>query len=229
VNRIFQQFAQQRTPRGLPSVYDRPIWGYMPGKTPSTGPLDQYPNYKYPRGFGINDTLAGAWDRSTDSNQQYQDPERAMRLLDVYPQSGNDPTHPYVKANLMTKIFNNVTTRSNVFAVWVTVGFFEVDSSGRLGQEIGRIDNRHRRYRGFAIIDRTLMQPTGNFTGTDASGNTGTTTRTALTVDRFLGQSRLDPRGANVPVFETVTINSVAYTGTTTYALRPVIYWSIIE
>ena len=71
--------------------------------------------------------------------------------------------HPYLKYELMNKILTNVTNRSNVFAVWVTVGFFEVlsDSNGSgpqlLGQEIGRGENRHIRHRMFAIVDRTNL------------------------------------------------------------------------
>ena len=71
-------------------------------------------------------------------------------------------SHPYLRASLMQKIFNNITTTSNVFAVWWTVGYFEVLDETvmppRLGAEIGRNQNRQVRHRFFAIVDRSGMQ-----------------------------------------------------------------------
>jgi hypothetical protein len=66
-------------------------------------------------------------------------------------------THPYMRKQLLTKIFNHLTTRSNVFAVWLTVGYFAVDDQGRLGAEIGKVENRQIRHRMFAIVDRSQM------------------------------------------------------------------------
>jgi hypothetical protein len=69
--------------------------------------------------------------------------------------------HPYGQKALLQKIFNNITTTSNVFGVWWTAGYFEVvDESARpvrLGPEIGRAENRHIRHRFFAVVDRSGM------------------------------------------------------------------------
>jgi hypothetical protein len=113
----------------------------------------QYPRaLGYANGLGIGNTLLQPFGAITPIPN---------RLLEAPGDSA--ATHPYQRYELLNKIFNNLTTRSNCFAVWCTLGFFEVnqvDATGRiyLGQELGRAENKHVRHRMFAIVDRSAFQ-----------------------------------------------------------------------
>ena len=62
---------------------------------------------------------------------------------------------------LLAKISGNVTTRSHVYAAWVTVGFFRVEPGTEglkvplLGAEVGSESGKTFRHRAFFIIDRS--------------------------------------------------------------------------
>lgn len=57
----------------------------------------------------------------------------------------------------MTRLSNLTTDQSNVFAVWITVGLFEVNTANNgVGQEVGSDSGNIRRYRSFHIIDRSV-------------------------------------------------------------------------
>ncbi len=68
--------------------------------------------------------------------------------------------NPYFRYRDIQRLSNLVTTRSNVYAIWVTMGKFEVniDSNGseRLGQEAGRETGSVKRHRAFYVVDRSI-------------------------------------------------------------------------
>ncbi len=73
--------------------------------------------------------------------------------------------HSYFAYQALQRLPNLVTTRSNVYAVWLTIGYFEVEPTApsefhpdgyRLGQELGADTGEVRRHRAFYIIDRTI-------------------------------------------------------------------------
>lgn len=143
---VFEQLVKDRTgvldvKQARPTGQDRPFLGMAMGHAPQC--------QQYPRGQGINDTFLRAVENGgADAPRLFQVP---------------GAEHPYLQMELFTKIYNHLTTRSNVFAVWVTVGFFEVADETtrpvRLGAEIGRRENRHRRHRMFAVVDRSVIPP----------------------------------------------------------------------
>ncbi|MDZ4657706.1 MAG: hypothetical protein SH868_09040 [Bythopirellula sp.] len=96
----------------------------------------------------------------------------------------NAPRNPYFRYSPISRLSSMTTTRSNVFAVWVTIGFFEVEEveqwadlstaeqarygdsidvynrvypdGYRFGKEDGIETGENERVREFAIIDRTI-------------------------------------------------------------------------
>ncbi|HLJ91939.1 MAG TPA: hypothetical protein VKU02_01970 [Gemmataceae bacterium] len=135
---IFNHLLNLRSKHGRPTQDDRPFRSGATGFYPTQKEI-QFP------GSSIDDTVL----RAVDAVGQ--------RLFQV----PVNPLHPYLQYQLLNKIYNNITVRSNVFAVWLTVGFFEVtDDSSRpvkLGVELGRAENRQIRHRMFAIVDRSVL------------------------------------------------------------------------
>ena len=96
----------------------------------------------------------------------------------------NDPNrNPYFRYQALTRLGNLVTTRSNVYAFWITVGYFEVTpwtnnvvngptvidaghpDGYQLGPELGSDTGEVERHRAFYIFDRTI--PVGFQRGQD--------------------------------------------------------------
>ena len=73
------------------------------------------------------------------------------------------------QGSITAKIANSVTTRSNVFAVWITIGFFTVEGGDGLGPDLtispgGLLNDpvditRARSHGAFYIVDRSLARP----------------------------------------------------------------------
>ena len=142
VDTIFNNFLTGRSPTNLPAFGDNPLWGFGVGKstggdnwTSAARGIDNSVLRGAGTGSGVFDLLAvNVAGVTRDSNQRKE---------------------------LLSKIANNITTKSNVFGVWVTTGYFEVTDDTTnpptLGAEIGKIAGRNIRHRMFAIVDRTNM------------------------------------------------------------------------
>jgi hypothetical protein len=155
VDQMFADMRALRTPGGVPAPGDRPFLSLATGYSAQSSPTNPDPQHPE-RGSGINDTFLRS--NAADADTLPGGGVDVSRLFQI-----PIAKHPYRQAELLTKIFNHLTTRSNVFAVWVTVGFFEVTDATtqpvKLGGEIGRSEGRHVRHRLFAILDRSLIHP----------------------------------------------------------------------
>jgi len=140
VDDIYRKIHKSRTkgPQGKPSLKDKP---FLPLTTGHVDAGDK----QYPDGAGIDDTLFRV------------DPDVPGKRLLELPNGGARGDNPYLKQQMLNKIYSHLTLKSNVFAVWVTVGFFEVDANGLLGAEMGKSEGKNVRHRMFSIVDRSYF------------------------------------------------------------------------
>jgi hypothetical protein len=212
VDAAYNQMVSLRTPGlgGMPATLganDQPFYSMAIGNSPGGDPL-------FTNASGIGNTFLRPFNSGGAPNTP-----RLFQAQSII--TANPLPPPYVQNELMTKIYNNVTTRSNVFAVWLTVGFFKViqdtDAAGnpvrpvKLGAEMG-VQFRHRM---FAIVDRTNLHLA---LGNNASGQKMSLTKTTAPIQAanpaFMG-------GPTFPV--TVTVTPQAMSGTTDNGIN----WSI--
>lgn len=79
------------------------------------------------------------------------------------------PRSPFRDFQHVARLANLVTTRSNVYAVRVTLGFFEFDPATGLGREYGEDEGRVKRHKAFYVMDRSI--PVGYVPGEDLNTN----------------------------------------------------------
>jgi hypothetical protein len=186
---IFGRLLASRSPNGTPWITDMngatdsPFLSFGIGPTPAV-------DTQSPGGLSIQNTLLRGLPLSV-LNGMPAPINPAARLF----QSPNDTPdiHPYLQTQPLVKIFNNLTTRSNVFAVWLTVGYFQVTNASttppQLGAEIGKAEGRQVRHRMFALVDRTNMM---NFSMQATTGQT-------ITAPSVNATGQYQPQGLNLP------------------------------
>ena len=68
----------------------------------------------------------------------------------------NTETSSWFENEYRQRLSSVTTTRSSVFSIWITIGYFEVDEFGRVGAELGSDEGQVRRNRAFYMVDRSI-------------------------------------------------------------------------
>lgn len=153
---LWDDFASSRsgTTPGLPTDFP---WVYRSAEAanyvPPAGPTGD--SLLYARG-GVRGVTSGP-----TLFRALETPAGDQPLFDVTSLSGlakDSSRSQYFENEMRQRLGNMVTTRSSVFAVWITVGFFEVDqvTGATTRVEMQNELFQSQRYRGFYIIDRSI-------------------------------------------------------------------------
>lgn len=129
--------------------------------------------------FAPTDALRHEGIESTLLRSDPNTPAQPLLALTSATEDTNTSKNPYFRYQLINRLSNMVTTRSNVYAVWITVGYFEVEPvdrsdprypadymdpefdrvfpdgyrlKGELGADTGEIE----RHRAFYMVDRLV-------------------------------------------------------------------------
>ncbi len=210
----------------LNTIYSQEVFnGLMAGGFPLASDLNTlWGNFVKSRSGGTSTDVLAMPDssKSTEFGQPFRSfggfspPAREIdsTLLRSYPTTTSQPLfqpaslstnppyndankNPYFRYQGLMRLSNLVTTRSNVYAVWITVGYFEVTPASQvhttwtqpqlqatfpdgycLGRELNIDTGDIERHRAFYIIDRTI--PVGFQRGNDLNVDK------AILVNRFI-------------------------------------------
>src|SRR5262249_20549364 len=164
----------QQSPVGTAGTVDQawnklvsdPVTGRQPGGLQQIGPND-----RPLRGYAISSLIEqGA---VSDRNRTPVKPDMLWSQTDATQSKEDYRPGPspagrasaLEKYELLSKVYNQFTTRSNTFAVYMMIGYFEVRNPGPyneanrpvLGKELGFDDGTIVRHKYFAVIDRTNL------------------------------------------------------------------------
>jgi hypothetical protein len=119
---------------------------------------------------GLNSSVASSltppvWSGISDGNNVING-----QVLPAAPfQQADMRQQPFFRTEWMQRVMNLTTVRTHQFAVWITIGLFEVTATGdpqqaqtnpqaaydQLGPELGSLEGSSTRYHGFFVLDRT--------------------------------------------------------------------------
>ena len=173
------------------TVSDSVVWDAIFGFTPLS-PFD-FATIESTRDGGAFTTNDGARfipaqpvnspDGNTPANGSADQAARGTLFTSGFDQNVSSATKdavgsPYFRNEFRQRLSNMVTTRSSVFAIWITVGYFEVDEFNRIGAELGSRQARINRNRAFYIFDRSI--PMAFEPGRDHNVDNGVLVRTII-------------------------------------------------
>ena len=142
----------------LNTIEHEEIWDSVMNGMPGDETAHQGPNYS----TLSSHTFHGAGEvSSVDGN-----PLSMPLLRSTLSFEGSSDTNPFLRYQPINRMGNLVTNRSNVYAVWMTLGFFETDREGNVSSPPVEAGGSNReRHRAFYIIDRSI--PVGYENGHD--------------------------------------------------------------
>jgi hypothetical protein len=98
--------------------------------------------------------------RTPDLTDDLSNDAMLSLLISAFPDSNyphlNGDIHWYHRFRGLNRLGNVMSTQSNVFAVWLTVGYFEIGPNGNIVQEVGADTGEVRRHRAFYVLDRSI-------------------------------------------------------------------------
>jgi len=185
---VFQAVADAAPANNFTQADVTTAYNNMMGQRPITG-FGQANNADFSgptSKSGLNKSLLGykSFDATNAGNVEI--PNGNMMDVQGFANAGANAA-PYPRKELLTKVGNSTTTRSNVFGIWITTGYFEVTDDTtyppKLGAEIGKADGVNIRHRMFSIVDRTQMVSMANSLKYSPAGGPQTQVLNAVTVN----------------------------------------------